>query len=58
LTFFCILKSYIKKSQDQKINYEEEKKRLTPDDLQTVDADQKAKRIETRIKKVLSLLMN
>jgi len=55
---FYILKTYVKKSQDQKANYEEEKKRLTPNDLQTVDAAEKAKRIENRIKKVLSLSMN
>jgi hypothetical protein len=51
LTFF-LLKTYVKRSQDQKANYEEEKKRLSANDLQIVDADQKAKRIENRIKKV------
>jgi hypothetical protein len=45
-------KTYTKKSQDQKANYEQEKKRLSPNDLQTVDADEKSKRIENRVKKV------
>jgi len=48
--------SYAKKSQDQKANYEQEKQRLSPDDLQTVAADEKAKRIEHRIKKSLQQL--
>jgi hypothetical protein len=48
--------SYAKKFQDQKANYEQEKKRLSPDDLQTVDADEKARRIEHRIKKSIQQL--
>jgi len=50
LPFF--LKSYIKKFQDQKANYQEAKKNLSADDLQTVDADEKSRRIENRVKKV------
>ncbi len=45
-------KTYSKKAQDQKANYEQEKKRLSPDDLQTVDADEKSRRIELKIKRV------
>lgn len=43
--------SYSKKSQDQRATYEEAKKKLSSNDLQTIDADEKAKRIEHRIKK-------
>jgi hypothetical protein len=50
LPFFC--KSYIKKFQDQKANYQQAKKNLSADDLQTVDADEKSRRIENRVKKV------
>ncbi len=50
LSYF--LKSYVKKSQDQKVNYEQEKKRLSPNDLQTVDAAEKARKIERRVKNV------
>jgi hypothetical protein len=50
LPFFC--KSYIKKFQDQKANYQQVKKNLSADDLQTVDADEKSRRIENRVKKV------
>jgi hypothetical protein len=52
LNFVYSLKSYAKKSQDQKTIYTEEKKRLSPGDLQTIDADEKSKRIENRVKKV------
>jgi hypothetical protein len=45
-------KTYSKKAQDQKANYEQEKKRLSPNDLQTVDADEKSRRIELKIKRV------
>jgi len=48
--------TYAKKSQDQKANYEQEKKRLSSNDLQTVDAAEKAKRIESRIKKSVKQL--
>ncbi len=53
---FFVLQTYVKQFQDQKANYEEEKKRLSPNDLQTVDADQRAKRIENRLKKVFLYL--
>jgi len=48
--------TYTKKSQDQKSNYEQEKKRLSPNDLQIIDADEKARRIEHRIKKSIQQL--
>lgn len=47
-----IFQSYTKKFTDQKLQYEEEKKRLSSNDLQAVDADERAKRIENRVKKV------
>ncbi len=49
---FFFNKTYSKKAQDQKANYEQEKKRLSPNDLQTVDADEKSRRIELKIKRV------
>jgi hypothetical protein len=45
-------KLYVKQSQDQRTNYLQAKNRLTPADLQNVDADEKARRIENRVKKV------
>jgi hypothetical protein len=48
--------TYAKKSQDQKANYEQEKKRLSPNDLQTIDADEKARRIELKIKRNIQQL--
>lgn len=50
-----VLQGYTKRFEDQKLHYEEEKKRLSPNDLQELDADAKAKRIENRAKKVRSL---
>ncbi|CAF3393854.1 unnamed protein product [Rotaria sp. Silwood1] len=48
--------TYIKLSQDQKAIYEKEKNRLSPTDLQNVDADEKARRIEHRVKKSIQHL--
>ncbi|CAF1486477.1 unnamed protein product [Adineta ricciae] len=48
--------TYSKKSQDQKVAYEQEKQRLSPSDLQTIDAAEKAKKIEHRIKKSIEQL--
>lgn len=51
IRFFSV-KSYSKKSQDQRATYAEAKNKLSSNDLQIIDADEKAKRIEHRIKKV------
>jgi hypothetical protein len=43
---------YTDKFQSEKENYEKEKKSLSSTDLQTVDADEKARRIASRVRKV------
>ncbi|CAF1374703.1 unnamed protein product [Rotaria sordida] len=48
--------TYAKISQDQRAIYEREKNRLSAADLQKVDADEKARRIENRVKKSIQQL--
>ncbi|UJR36550.1 hypothetical protein I4U23_029270 [Adineta vaga] len=48
--------NYVKRAQDQKATYENEKQRLSASDLQTIDADEKARRIEHRVKKSIQQL--
>jgi len=48
--------SYIKQFQDQKSKYEEEKSRLNAADLQTVDADEKSRRLQNRLQKSVNQL--
>jgi len=48
--------AYVRKSHDQKELYNQEKKRLSPVQLQTIDADEKSKRIQNRVKKRMQQL--
>ncbi|CAF1235316.1 unnamed protein product [Adineta ricciae] len=48
--------TYLKNNRDQRLAYEQEKQRLSPSDLQTIDAYENAKRIKLRIKKTVEQL--
>lgn len=50
--------TYIKQFQEQRTKYQEEKSRLNATDLQTVDADEKSRRLENRLKKSVNQLPN
>ncbi|CAF4085158.1 unnamed protein product [Rotaria sp. Silwood2] len=48
--------TYVKLSQDEKAIYEKERNRLSATDLQKLDTDKKARRIENRVKKSIQQL--